>query len=302
VLCEADLTIGNLECPLSTRGERADKQYTFRAHPDTAAALAEAGFDVMTLANNHVLDYGSEALLDTIETLRAEGILSTGAGRDLGEARRHVLLECGSPPVKVAVLAFSNMRPISFFAGPHQPGTNPALPEIVAESVGAARREAEVVIAVFHWGHELSSSPTAVQRRLAQTAVDAGADLVAGHHPHLLQGIEIRGHALIAYSLGNFLFPSRGACRWTLALRYTPAPDGGARVEFIPCVIDGFRPRPATEEERSRILDRLVDLSLVLDTDLSSARGTFQLPPRSSPAAPGAARPALLVDKADCAP
>jgi poly-gamma-glutamate synthesis protein (capsule biosynthesis protein) len=132
--------------------------------------------------------------------------------------------------------------------------------------------------------------------------VDAGADLVVGHHPHVLQGIEVRGHALIAYSLGNFLFPSRGVCRWTLALRYTPAPDGGARAELIPCVIDGFRPRFALEEEHHATLDRLASLSLLLDTDLSSTGGAIELPPRLSPAGPGSAWPSPLVDKADCAP
>lgn len=256
-LAGAALTIGNLECPLATTGEPASKEYAFRGRPEAADALREAGYDMIALANNHTMDYGPGALLETLAALRERGLHPVGAGRDAEEARRFAVAELGSPPMKVAVLAFSNMLPTSFYARPGRPGTNPARGEAIRAQVAAARGQAELVIVLFHWGDELSPEPSASQRYLAGLAVAAGADLVVGHHPHVLQGLERRGQALIAYSLGNFLFPSRGSARHTIMLRYLPGRDGSARAEVIPCVIEGFRPRLASGEEREQILAEL---------------------------------------------
>jgi poly-gamma-glutamate synthesis protein (capsule biosynthesis protein) len=180
--------------------------------------------------------------------------------------------------VKTAVLAFSNMLPTSFYATAQSPGTNPAWPTRVKEGVNAARRQADIVIVHFHWGPELSSSPSPVQRRLARTAAEAGADLVVGHHPHVLQGFELRQRSVIAYSLGNFLFPSREECRRTMMLRYTRDPAGSARVEILPCVIDGFQPRPASENERTGIISRVRDLSRDLGCHLITPEGILVVP------------------------
>ncbi|MCJ7822499.1 MAG: CapA family protein, partial [Armatimonadetes bacterium] len=267
VLRGAGMAIGNLECPLATGGAPVEKQYTFRAPPSTAAALVDAGFDVVTLANNHAMDYGPEALLETLATLRGWGVIPIGAGADADEARRWVLVESGRPPVKIAVLAFSNMLPKSFYAGAETPGTNPARPETMAADIAAAREQADVVVVLIHWGTELESSPSEKQRRVAAVAAEAGADLVIGHHPHVIQGLEIRGHTLIAYSLGNLLFSARTPVRPAILLRYTPPRAGGGaarrggKVEVIPCVIEGFRPRLATAAERSDILANLTRLS-----------------------------------------
>ena len=287
ILRSADLAIGNLECPLATTGTPADKEFVFRAHPDTAAALVEAGFDLVTLANNHSADYGPGALAQTLETLRGAGLLAVGAGEDIARARQCIVVERGSPPVRIAVLGFSNMLPADFYATEHQAGTNPARLDSVTRDVAEARRKADVVIAIFHWGDELSDSPSHNQRALAAAAADAGADLVVGHHPHVLQGFEMRGRTLIAYSLGNFLFPSRNAARETVILRYQPRRNGQARVEIIPCVIEGFQPRPAPEDKRTACLHRLSDLSDALGARLPAhpaggpdEGGTILLPAR----------------------
>jgi poly-gamma-glutamate synthesis protein (capsule biosynthesis protein) len=280
VLRKADLAIGNLECSVSRRGKPAHKRYTFRADPRTVAALAEAGFDVITLANNHSADYGPAALSDTLAAAGDAGIAVVGAGEDADHARQPVIIESGEPPAKIAVLGFSNMRPAYFYAGPDRPGTNPANRDAISETVSAARRQADIVIVLFHWGNERSPSPSPIERQLAHTAADAGADLVVGHHPHVLQGFERRGHTLIAYSLGNFLFPSRGPCKSTLMLRYTPKRDGSARVEAIPCVIDGFQPRLADTEERAECLRQLRTLSAALGAELPDRDGVIALPPR----------------------
>ncbi len=281
LLSSADVAVGNLECALSTRGKAADKQFTFRADPRTADALSEAGFDVMTLANNHSADYGPQALSDTIGALRQAGIGAVGAGANAEGARAPTIVSAGQPPLRIAFAGFSNMQPTSFYATATRPGTNPAPPDAIAKEVRAARGQADVVIAVFHWGNERSETPTARQRMLAYTAADAGADLVVGHHPHVLQGFELRGHTLIAYSLGNFLFPSRGDRRSTMVLRYTPSTDRESSVEVIPCMIDGFQPRLADESERARSLARLRRISAVLGAEVvPDAEGRIAIPAR----------------------
>jgi poly-gamma-glutamate synthesis protein (capsule biosynthesis protein) len=283
VLAAADMAMGNLECALATRGQPADKEFTFRARPEAAEALREAGYDIISLANNHAADYGPKALMETLAALRARRILPVGAGRDSRDARRVLHLEAGSPRRRIAVLAFSNMLPTSFYAGAGRPGTNPVAAKGLREQVRAARRQAELVIVIFHWGEELSQFPSTNQRYLASEAVSAGADLVVGHHPHVLQGLQQRGHALIAYSLGNFLFPSHGSASHTMMLRYVAARDGSARAEIIPCVIEGFQPRLARGRERGRILAEVRALSEPLDTPIAGD-GVIALPPRDRPA------------------
>jgi len=286
LLQAADLAVGNLECSLAAAGRPARKEFTFRAPPETADALRRAGYDVVGLANNHSADYGPQALLETLDAVRRRGLHPVGAGEDLDEARRVVLLARGSPPLRIALLAFSNMLPTDFYAGQRRPGTNPALLANIQEDIAAARRQADLVVAMFHWGDELSSTPSESQRYLAREAVQAGADLVVGHHPHVLQGFEQRGRALIAYSLGNFLFPSRGAASRTAVLRYQPQPDGSARAEVIPCTIEGFRPRLAVGDDRRQIIAQLQALSAPLGAELSDD-GVILLP-----------APAASVDKA----
>ena len=271
LLRSADLAVGNLECCLSTRGKALeDKTYTFRGRPEAAAALRAAGFDLVTLANNHAGDYGAEALLDTRQACRDCGVTPVGAGKDAAEARRPVFVRVGRPPRTIAFLSFSNMLPKEVYAGATRPGTNPAYADRVKRDIAAARTQADLVIALFHWGEELSSAPTKSQRFLAHAAADAGADLVVGHHPHVLQGLEVRGKCIIAYSLGNFLFPShREKTRQTLILAYTPEARGRAKVQVIPCVIDDFKPRLATEKERGPALARVRELCVGLGTTVS---------------------------------
>jgi poly-gamma-glutamate synthesis protein (capsule biosynthesis protein) len=196
----------------------------------------------------------------------------------------------GSPPVRIAVLAFSHMLPTSFYASPTRPGTNPAGIAEVRADVAAARSQAEVVVVTFHWGEELSPSPSPSQRYLAEAAVEAGADLVVGHHPHVLQGLERRGHALVAYSLGNFLFPSRGQAQRTVILHYTATSEGAARAQLVPCVVDDFRPRLATGSEREQILEHVAALSHPLGLTLGPD-GTIALPPRRASVDKASRRP-----------
>ena len=277
----ADLAIGNLECPLATGGRRARKRYTFRAKPEAVGLLADAGFDVMCVANNHTVDYGRDALKRTLTTLEDAGLGWVGAGADEVAARSawHAAVGAGSDRrvMTVAFLAYSHMRPVEFYAGPGRAGTNPAVVDNIGHDVAQAAQSADAVVVSFHWGIERSRHPRAGERALAHLAVDSGADLVLGHHPHVLQGLERYRGAVIAYSLGNFVFKSSGACAETAMLRCRLRPNAEPEVEVIPAVIKGREPEPATGADAQRVLRTLARISAPLGTELAIAGDTARV-------------------------
>ncbi len=206
---EADYFIVNEEFPFSSRGRQApDKQYTFRLPPERAGLFGELGIDAVTLANNHALDFGQEALLDTCEVLDGAGILHTGAGADLEEAKRPVILEQGGR--RIVILGATRVIPeAGWAAGKNHPGMLATYdPSVLLAEISRWRAEADFVIVYVHWGIERSETPEAYQRVLGQQYIEAGADLVVGSHPHVLQGIEYYQGKPIVYSLGNFIFGS----------------------------------------------------------------------------------------------
>lgn len=243
-LRRADIAFGNLECAISRRGAPVPKQFNFRGRPEhLRQAVRIAGIDVLNLANNHAGDYGMAALLDTVRAVRSAGAKPVGAGATLGAARRpHVVTRLG---LKVAFVGFSDIGPPSFFAGPGRPGTSNATFPAIAAAVRAARRRADVVIATFHWGVERATTENARQRAFAQAALSAGATAVIGAHPHVLQPIRrARGHRLIAYSLGNFVWSaSSAASSRTGILRVRLSARGVQGARLLPAVIESTRPR-----------------------------------------------------------
>ncbi len=204
----ADLAVVNLETPISTRGTPApDKPFTFRAPPAMAGALAAAGVDLVSLANNHALDFGVDALLDTFTYLEQAGVRWVGAGRDAAEAYAPAVLDTPAGPVAFVGLT-RILHTLAWAAGPDRPGLASAYDEAAAvAAVQAAAELADLVVVQIHWGIERADCPDAHQRNLARLLTEAGADVVAGHHPHVLQGLQTRADGtLVAYSLGNFVW------------------------------------------------------------------------------------------------
>lgn len=208
LLGDAAIVFGNLEGPLTDRGQAfGGKQYVFRSPPDRVApALARAGIRLVSLANNHVMDYGLEGLRDTMRALEDAGIRYAGAGESLAAARRPAIVETGG--VRLALLAYSLTFPEEFWASDSRPGTAFGHEHQVRADVAAARRTADVVLVSFHWGREGTTELRDYQRTLGQAAIDAGAAAVLGHHPHVLQAVEHYRGGVILYSLGNFVFGS----------------------------------------------------------------------------------------------
>ncbi len=196
VLDQADIFVANLECVIGDQGEPVLKSFTFRAPPIAADALAAGGVDLVSLANNHALDYGIDALADMLPRLRAVGIESVGAGADDVAARAPVVIERNG--LKVAFLAYVDV-PVegrtgfdtrSWEAGPDLPGLAWAEPAQMQFDIASARLKADVVVVLMHFGLEGRSDYTRLQQDLAHTAIDAGAALVLGAHSHVLQRVE----------------------------------------------------------------------------------------------------------------
>ena len=278
ILRQGDLTIGNLETPLTNRGrEYGGKRFRFRTSPAAASALKEAGFAVLTLANNHMLDYGVDGLADTVHVLDRAGLRHSGAGTDLAEARRAVLLAVKGK--RIAVLSYSLTQPVAFFAGPRRAGTAPGWPGQFREDIRNARRQADYVIVAFHWGREGETSPSAVQVRTAHAAIDAGADVVIGHHPHVLQGIERYKRGVVLYSLGNFAFASMSRVARNSVIARIVLADGVRGVELVPVNVLNrevrFQPRPLSADEGAAVVGRLGRISGRYETTVTRRDGRY---------------------------
>lgn len=212
---DADLALVNLECVLSTSTARMDKKFTFEGSPAYARALANAGIDVVSLANNHAADFGRVSLLHTLRALDRAGVAHAGGGRDVRQAYAPSFLTVKGR--RIAVLAATDVIPAGFAATERLPGVAPARPlSRLASAVRAARRSSDLVIVFVHWGVERTTSPNARQRAIAHALVNAGADVVLGSHPHVWQPVEVYRGRFIAYSLGNFVFfPGNHSGRFT---------------------------------------------------------------------------------------
>lgn len=200
----ADLTIGNLEGPISERGVNQGSIYSFRDDPRTVAGLSFAGFDAMALANNHIFDWGRTALSDTVSILNDDGIRTMGAGRNEEEANAAFVSDVQG--TKVAMVSYTDLYPDSFSAHGDVPGISESSEEAMVAAVRGLREKADVVVVAMHWGEEYEIHSNAHQKRIGRMLIDAGADLVVGTHPHVVQEVEHYKNGWIAYSLGNFVF------------------------------------------------------------------------------------------------
>jgi len=239
----ADLSFVNLECCISSGGAPVGgKEFCFRGPADSAAALSDGGIKVVSLANNHSKDYGTTAFLDTMAHLKESGVAWCGAGNNADEAYSPTVVEARGK--KVAFVAFTGVIPDGWPATAQNPGCATITDrERVARTISEARSKADYVVASFHWGIELATAPNEEQRNLARLAIDSGADLVIGHHPHVVQGFELYKNRLIAYSLGNYVFsPPREISSKTLTVVALLGPNGLIQAKLVPTVISGCRP------------------------------------------------------------
>jgi poly-gamma-glutamate capsule biosynthesis protein CapA/YwtB (metallophosphatase superfamily) len=274
----SQVVFGNLEGPLTDRGTAVtDKKFTFRSPPDkVSAALKNAGFTVVSLANNHMLDYGPDGLAQTIEALDKVDIKHAGAGADLAAARRPAILEAAGK--KIAILAYSITYPESFYAGPNKPGTAFAYEEQVRADVIAARKQADIVLVSFHWGQEGKTELRDYQKSMAHMVIDCGADAVIGSHPHILQGIEHYKKGVILYSMGNFTFGSYSSHSTRSAVATLRFHNGHVvQVKMYPINVNNFevnfQPKPLQGKEADAVIEGLAKLSAERHTVVRDENG-----------------------------
>lgn len=265
-LKEPDVTFGNLECAVTDRDFAVHKAYRLRADPKVVPALVDAGFDVLSLANNHTMDCGKLGLLETLASLRAAGMMPLGAGGTPEEARKPGLMTVHG--IKLAFLAYTDV--------PDGSGTFIARGDSaeIVQAVRGAKKQADLVFVSFHWGVEYATAPQDYQRALGHAVIDAGATLVIGHHPHVIEGAERYKNGLIVYSLGNFVFDQheeRG--KRGLVLGCVLTKDGLARAVLAPIVIRENRPQAPEPWEDHEIMQTVQRYSALLGTEVEIREG-----------------------------
>jgi poly-gamma-glutamate synthesis protein (capsule biosynthesis protein) len=290
ILESADLAIANLEAPFTERGEAVkDKPFTFRVPPKHAVGLKESGFDVLHLANNHILDFGPDGLFDTIATLDSLSLAYVGAGENIAAAFAPAILEregLDGKKLRLGFLGFSMTHPEEFYAGKNKPGTAFPFYERYVAALDSLAPKVDIMVVSFHWGAEKMVTPKAYQIETAHLAIDRGADIVLGHHPHVLQGVELyrprpnARHGLIAYSLGNFAFGSYSpSSRTSMILRCVLDNEGLLYARCIPINVFNdeveFQPQLLQGAAATAVVDSLNAISRRLNggKNIVSAEG-----------------------------
>jgi poly-gamma-glutamate capsule biosynthesis protein CapA/YwtB (metallophosphatase superfamily) len=328
VLGQADLLVGNLEGVVSGRGaplpgKRETGSSCVRGSVGSVPAIAEVGFSAMSLANNHGMDFGAEALAHSLELLRESGIATAGAGPTLAAARAPAIMTRGG--VRVAMLAYTSVFPaFGFVATPdgpgvavigvstayetpanvaYQPGTpattitipNEADRGAMEEDIRLARLDADLVVVQFHWGVVGMSRPLGYMRELGRTAIDAGADLVLGNHAHVLQGIEFYREGLICYSLNHFAFEHIGHVfpAWPFVhdtVIFTAAIENGGfvRPSLVVATLDPITHdlALASEPRCAAVAGHLTGLSAEFGTTVEVGGGRLIIQPPTEPISP----------------
>lgn len=256
----ADITMVNEEFPFSNRGTQAqDKQFTFRVDPGYVKILQEMGIDVVTVANNHALDYGTDALSDTFQTLDNAGIAYVGAGDNLERASQPYVIKAGGKTF--GFLAASRVIPeVSWNIDNRQPGMLCTYDSAeLCNAIQKAKETCDYVVVYVHWGIERENTPQDYQRQLGKAYIDAGADMVIGAHPHVLQGIEYYNGKPIIYSLGNYIFNQE--INSTVLLKTTITPENEITLQLIPAYASGAKTQKMQGEDGAQLYQFMEGIS-----------------------------------------
>ncbi len=284
ILDQGDIVFANLELPLTEKVESLDakSKIVLKAEPEAVSGLAFAGFNVVSLANNHMMDYYKGGLQDTLEILKTNQIQHAGAGENLQQARKPAVLEKNG--AKVGVLAYTEMAgivhpgnpPIKFAADASHAGVAPLKPDWIEEDIRALREKVDILIVSLHWGTEDSYEVTPEQVQLAHKLCDSGADIILGHHPHRFQGIEIYNGKPIVYSLGNFIFDQVPENQESFLLHFTYEGSALQALRAIPVrTADHCQIIPQKGKSAREMLQRQTQLSNNLGTSCAIENDTL---------------------------
>jgi len=275
----ADLVVINLEAPFTNSEKNVKQTIPLKADPKYAHILNDNNIDVACLANNHIMDYGERGFYDCIAALRKYNISYVGAGENLEKAAQPIYSDVDNK--KIAIISFIDKDSFLEFseaeipaATDKSPGSAPAQWELIKKSINMAKGQSDIVIVTFHYGNEFSRTPNKNQYELSRKCIDEGADLVIGHHPHVLQGIENYKGKLIFYSLGNCVFDAiTPACQESMIVEFRIS-NGNAQVILHPIYITNCCPRIMDDRDAENLLE---DLKALSDADISIQDGKGKL-------------------------
>ncbi len=269
---QMDYMVLNNEFAISDRGEpMPGKAYTFCAPPKNTKILSRMGVDAVSLANNHVYDYGKQAFLDTLHALKKEGIAYTGAGKNRQEAKKPVYFKCKGKNIAIIAATRAEKYILTPEAGSDSPGVFRTYdPAEYVKAIRKAKKKADIVIAFVHWGTEYSVTLEEAQKEQGRMYIDAGADVVVGAHTHCMQGVGYYKNKPIFYSLGNFWFNERTL--YTTLLQIDITEDGNVKASMIPCLQSGKETKLLTGKKAKKKFIRHIN-SISTNGRLNS-RGT----------------------------
>lgn len=265
----ADIFMINNECTFTTRGTpTAGKTYTFRGKPEYVKILQDIGADIVSLANNHAYDYGEISLLDTMDTLKSASVPYVGAGNNAQEASRPVYFIVND--IKIAILSATQIErvdnPDTKGATENSPGVFRCRePEALCAAIKEAKQNSDFVVVYVHWGTENETAIDWAQKEQAPLYAEAGADLIIGDHPHILQGIDYQGNTPVIYSLGNFWFNSKTID--TGMVKVTLDENGIKSYQFIPCLQSDCKTTLLSGSEKERVLQNMRTMSTGVNID-----------------------------------
>jgi poly-gamma-glutamate capsule biosynthesis protein CapA/YwtB (metallophosphatase superfamily) len=261
-----DLMMVNLENAVTRSVDSVEKEFVFKMKAENISQFCNAGISIVNCANNHSADFGVEGILETIHQLDSAGIQHTGIGRNLSEARKAVVLDVNG--IRIGFLGYGGSR--DFIASRTKPGTTSRSLWLILEDIKRLKPRVNFVVVNIHWGEELEIRPDSNQIVLAHRMIESGADLIVGHHPHVLQGIEQYRGKIIAYSLGNFVFGgnSKSANSETAVLKVRFAKEN-MKIQAIPVSVRNWKPALADSSAAFRVLQSLQERSQIFSETIS---------------------------------
>ena len=255
-----DLAFCNLECPITEEGNPIAKRFSFCADTSYANGIVNSGFNIISIANNHTLDYGRTGFIRTSQLLSEKGLFTIGGGENQKEARRASIITKNG--LKFAFFAFIDMLPDGIVYIESEAGPAYASTEEIVREIEKIRDKVDFVIVSFHWGIEFNRYPRIDHVEKAHRIIDAGADLILGHHPHVLQSVEIYKERPIIYSLGNFVFDQHKLEQCQSAIFECVFEKGKVdSISFIPVILEESCPRIAKKEEGKKIMNTIIEIS-----------------------------------------
>ena len=267
-----DVFMLNLEHPVTTSDRKVEKKFNFKMHPRYMPILQHANVSLVNLANNHIADYGREGLEDTMHNLDSIGVRYVGVGKNINEARTPVVIE--KKGKRIAFLGYYGGG--EYAATDTRSGFAPRRASIIVEDVRKVRQQADYVVVNFHWGVERAEHPEPEQIALARRVVDAGADLIIGHHPHVLQGVELYKGKTIAYSLGNFVFGGNSLHTYETAILRVELTDSEPVITLVPIRIERWKAKVADGDSKQRVLRLVQERSKIFQTDNIPSKGALE--------------------------